>query len=378
MASLFNFNSKRFPHNDTDDQFTYDSPPNWRPASQDSSNGSTSRSGSSGGFERSSSPINDDSSWSRESSPAFEIILDPDLSYRKEAAQQSQEANGALIASLSSSDNETSPLEFTSSFDVPSHENSTMEDDLWDELMGVPDTEMTELQWEQVTSAPDFGKTGPEEEEGDDEMLAMMTDALDRELEEMQDTQQLAAENEEAAESARKKALLDEQIRVAAEKAALAKQFDQFHKSPKKKSKAGANKPNIYRLSLTKKSSRLIGGMGYEDSRIIAARRARREALKAKASDQRRARVPTPMTIPPEVVTLDTVAVNTTKGRNTTKVPASQLGDKCTVSAAATSMQSTETLPRVYHRADLIDWRPIWERMSLSKFHTSHKPSSVS
>lgn len=380
MASLFNFNSKRFASNDTEDGLIRDSRPNWRPASQDSSGGSTSQSsqsGSSDGFDRSSSPTNGDSSWSRESSPAFEIILDPDLSYRKEAARQSQENNDSASASLSSNNATSLSSGVPSSSDGSSCENTDMEDELWDELMAESDTEMTEPPSGKAAPAPHSGNTGPVEDEEDDGMLAMMTDALDRELEEMQGTQQLAAEKD-GTETARREALLEEQMRVAAEKSALAQQFDHLHESPKKNSKAAAVHRIGRRPSLRERLSRRPDmGLRYVSPRKAAARRARRKALKAKALKKKRASVPTPVTTLPEIVTSDTLAVNSLTGSMTTGTPASNSGE-CTASAAGTSMQSTQELPRAYHQADMIDWRPLWERMTLSKSHTAHKPSSQS
>lgn len=281
--------------------------------------------------------------------------MDPDLSYRKEAAWQSQEANNALSAQPSPNDNATSlPSFLPSSSDVASCENSNLDDELWDELMGVSDTEMTEPQSGTATTTPDSGTSGPdEEEEEDDEMIAMLTESLDRELEEMQGAQQLAAQKE-AAESARKKALLEEQMRVAAEKLALATQFDYLHEPPKKKSKAAAIRIRraIRRPGLIDRSSRFDRGLGFDTSRVVDDRSTRRRALK---NDR-----------PPEPIPKTTI-----------ETPASNSGER-TPSAAGTSVQSTQELPRVYHQTDSINWELLWDRMSLSKFHVFHISSSRS
>ncbi|ROW12210.1 hypothetical protein VMCG_00591 [Cytospora schulzeri] len=354
--SLFNF-SHMFAANDIEDR-----PSSSRPVSHHSSDCSTSHSGRSDGFDRSSS-TNDDSSWSRESSPAFEIIMDPDLSYRKEAGWQSQEASGALSVAPSPNHNAASqPQVLPSSSEVASYEDSNMDDELWNELMGLSDTEMTEPQTGNAASALDSGNTGLDDDEEDEmlakltasldkeleeeEMLAKMTASLDKELEEMKGAQQSTAEME-AAESARSKALLEEQLRVAAEKAALARQFDYLHESPrsksKKKSKAAAIRRVIRRPSLTPRLNGVDKGLEFKRWRRATTRIAWRKAA-------REQRAPEPIAAIPGTIV---------------EIPENN-ADEQTPSAAGTSTQSTQELPRLYHQANRIDWRPLWDRVTLT------------
>lgn len=352
MASLLNFDSRRSVSDGTED----------RPATQHSSASFSSNSGSSDGFGRSSSPADGGSPWSRNSSPAFEVILDPDLSYRKE---------------LPNGDAASLPPGAPLSSDVASYEDSNMEDALWDELMGVPDSETTGAQSGKDASATDSVNTGPDEAEEDDELLALMTDALDQELEEMQEAPQQLASEKEAVESMRQKALLEEQMRAAAEKSALAIRFDHLHESPRKNnSKAAAIQRVSHRPSLISRlSSRLDAGVRFSNSAASIASRAQKEATRAKAQREEQAAVSSPVTTPPKATTSEALAVGNPAGPMVTETPASNPG-VCTVSAASTWVQSTQELSRVYHRAESIDWRALWNRISLSKLHTSYKPSS--
>ncbi|KUI59322.1 Putative transferase CAF17, mitochondrial [Cytospora mali] len=317
-----------------EDRLTYDSPPDWRPASQASSDGSTSHSGRSDGFDRSSSP-NYDNSSSRESSPAFEIILNPDLSYRKEAAAQS--------AGLSPNDNATSQPSLLPSPDVASQDDSDIDDELWNELMGIDDTEMTEPQPGEAAPSSNSGNSGPDDDDDDedDPMIAMLTESLDKELEERQKAQQLAAEKE-AAESARRKALLDEQLRVAAEKAALATRFDHLH-APTSKKRPRASRKVARQPRLTDRLDQVDKGLYYHGlpEEVAAARIARRRALKNKRQSE----------------ALATAAATQTSTHN---------AGQRTTSTAGTSMQGTNELPRVYHQSDNINWGLLMDSMTLT------------
>lgn len=274
--------------------------------------------------------------------------MDP-VSWKQEAAQQSQESNNALPAETSPNNNATSLLSNSpSSSDVASLDDSNLDDELWDELMGLSDTddtEMTEPQSEKAISSPCSGNTGPDDEEDEDEMIAMLTESLDKELEEMKGAQQLAAEKE-AAESAQRKALLKEQMRVAAEKLALATQFDYLHEPPMEKSKTAATRRIIRRPGLIDRASRFDRGLGFDTSRRAAERSARRRALKED-------RAPEPNL------------------RTTLETPASSSGEG-TPSAAGTAVQRTQEPPRAYHQTGSINWELLWDRMTLSKFHAFH------
>lgn len=349
MDSSLNFEAQWFKFNDTEGQPSFI----WPTASQSSSDCPTSQSGRSDGFGR-SSPVDDDSSCSRESSPAFEFVTDP-VAWRMEAAQQSQEFNDALSAQASANNNATSlPSSSPSSSDVASYDDANLDDELWDELMGVSDTDdtqMTEPQSEKAISSSCSGNTGPDEEEDEDEMIAMLTESLNKELEEMKGAQQLAAEKE-AAESAQKKALLEEQMRVAAEKLALATQFDYLHEPPKEKSKTAATRKVIRRPGLIDRADRFDRGLGFDTSPGAAERSSRRRAL-------REDRPPEPNI------------------RTTLETPASSSGEGDPSDAGA-AVQRIRGLPRAYHKTGIISWELMWDHMTLCKFHAFHISSSPS
>ncbi|KAK7736269.1 hypothetical protein SLS53_007104 [Cytospora paraplurivora] len=354
-----NFISRPFESRDAlpeENRLTYNPPPNWRPVSRDSSNGFSSCSGRSDGFDRSPS-INDDCSSSRESSPGLEVIYNPDLSYRKEAAFQFREASGAPSAGQPVTDKTNSTPSFLPISDAFSPDDDEVDDELWDELMGISRNEGDEPQSSNDTSAADAGYPQPDgneeedellaimtkslekelaetqnaeqppaEEEEEDDMLAMMTASLEKELAETRTAEQVAAESEEA-ESARKKAVLEEQLRVAAEKAALAAQFDDLHKPTERQSGATTTAPRVaQRACLKNKMSGVDQGLAFKGSPKALDRHARRMAAVKKA---RKAKLKP-------------------------------------IAKTITEPTSMPVPPRRYHLAEILDWGLLTARMTLT------------
>lgn len=302
----------------------------WRPANQQSTDSFASQSGRSDGLDL-SSPISDDTFFSRESSPAFEVIDDLDLAaYRKETSWQAQKPSAAL--SLPPSSDSVSP------------DDSGIDDMLWDELMEALDTEMTDATSKQVTSNPNVEAKGGEDDEDDE--LARMTASLEEELAETQSAEHLVTENE-AAEFVQKKVHLEEQLRVAAEKAALATRFDHLQDVTETRSKASATRKVVRPTVVAERLGRTDLGVYLGASPERAARKAWREALKKAQASQQNAEV-------------------------NAEAPAGDLGEQ-TQSTAGTPMQSTHhKLGRVYHQTDSINWGFLMERMTLSKSHHPH------
>ncbi|ROW14366.1 hypothetical protein VPNG_03873 [Cytospora leucostoma] len=413
-----NFISRPFESHDSipdENRLTYNPPPNWRPASRDSSDGLSSCSGRSDGFDRSSS-INDVDSSSRESSPGLEVIYNPDLSYRKEAAFQSREASGAPSAGQPDTDKPNSTPSFlpiSDSFSRDDDEADEVDDELWDELMGISGNEEDEPQSSNEASAADPGYPQPDgneeddellammtkslekelaetqnaeqppaEEEEEDDMLAMMTASLEKELAETQTTEQLAASDEEA-ESARKKALLEEQLRVAAEKAALAAQFDDLHKPTERQSGATTAPRVAQRARLKDKMSGADQGLAFKGSpraldrharRMAAAEKARKAQLKpiAKAITETPARESsacTPSTASTPVQSNSAAPIQSLPAAPTQSMPAVSIQSMPAApmaSVPAAQIRSIPVPPRRYHLADILDWGLLTGRMTLT------------
>lgn len=425
-----NFISRPFESRDAipeEDRLTYNPPPNWRPASRDSSDGFSSSSGRSDGFDRSSS-INDDGSSSRESSPGLEVVYNPDLSYRKQAAFQSREASGAPSAGQPDINNTSSTPSSHPISDAFSPDDDEVDDELWDELMGMSGNEADEPQSSNDASAADPGNPQPDDDEEEDELLAMMTKSLEKELaetqsaeqppaeeeeddpmlammtasleEELSETQaaeQPAAETEEAA-SARKKALLEEQLRVAAEKAALAAQFDSLHEPAERRPGATASpRAARRRAGLKGKVGGVDQGLVFKDSPKALDRHARRMAAAKKASRARLedvvakaiAETPAardssacvPSTASTPVRSRTAAPMQSMPAAPMQSMPAAPIQNMPAApmqSTPAAPLRSLPVPPRRYHLADILDWGLLTGRMNLSKSRASCCPLSGS